>query len=328
MTPAVADAQEPILVAEELVKRYPPARGRGWLRPVGWIEAVAGVSLSLRRGEAVGLVGESGCGKTTFARMLLKLIPPDAGRILYRGTDLVPLSEAEMRPFRRRIQIVFQDPYGALNPRMTVGESLEDGLRLAGVRGRAAKRERIGRLLAQVGLPPSAAGLRPHEFSGGQRQRIGIARALSVEPEVLVCDEPVSALDVSIQAQILNLLADLQEALGLSLLVISHDLNVVGYFCQGVAVMVRGRIVETGPVEALFAAPLHPYTRRLLAAVPDPQRIGEGAGPEPAAEAEPCASPVACGLWPDCPEAVPECRRFAGGWTDAGGGHRVRCLRP
>lgn len=316
-----------ILAVRNLVKRYPRGREGFLARPSGWVEAVAGVSFEIDRGETLGLVGESGCGKTTVARMLLKLLPADGGQILYRGRDLVPLSEAEMRPLRRKIQIVFQDPYGSLNPRLTIGETLRDGLRLAGVTARGAVRQRIAALLERVGLPASAAERYPHEFSGGQRQRIGIARALSVEPEILVCDEPVSALDVSIQAQILNLLADLRETLGLSCLFISHDLNVVGYFCRRIAVMVGGRIVEQAPAEALFDAPRHPYTRQLLAAAADPLRAASGGAPAAPPREESFPSPEACIGYPSCPEAAPECRGWAGDLTDAGGGHYVRCLR-
>ncbi len=317
----------PILAARNLVKRYPRGREGFRSRPAAGIEAVSGVSFELARGETLGLVGESGCGKTTLARMLLKLLPADEGRILYRGVDLVPLSETEMRPLRRKIQIVFQDPYGSLNPRLTIGQTLRDGLHLAGVTGRGALRQRIAAVLERVGLPASAADRYPHEFSGGQRQRIGIARALSVEPEILVCDEPVSALDVSIQAQILNLLADLRESLGLSCLFISHDLNVVGYFCRRIAVMVHGRIVEEAPAEALFDAPLHPYTRQLLAAAADPLREVADAASLVGTQAAPSASPDACIAYSACPEAASACRAWAGDLTDAGGGHYVRCLR-
>ncbi len=327
MNRSTCPGDTPILAARNLVKRYPRGRERFRSQPADGIEAVSGVSFELACGETLGLVGESGCGKTTLARMLLKLLPADEGKILYRGVDLVPLSEAEMRPLRRRIQIVFQDPYGSLNPRLTIGQALRDGLRLAGITGRGAVRHRIATLLERVGLPASAADRYPHEFSGGQRQRIGIARALSVEPEILVCDEPVSALDVSIQAQILNLLGDLREDLSLSCLFISHDLNVVGYFCRRIAVMVHGRIVEEAPAETLFDNPLHPYTRQLLAAAADPLRSVAHAVASARAQAASSASPHACIAYPACPEAASACRAWAGDLTDAGGGHYVRCLQ-
>jgi ABC-type glutathione transport system ATPase component len=268
--PVNTDPPPEILRIEGLRKRFPVRRGF-FQRTVGWVRAVEDVSLAVAAGRTLGLVGESGCGKTTLARMIVNLLPADAGRILFRGTDLCALSAAEMKPLRRQIQIIFQDPYGSLNPRMTVGQTLAEGLRMAGIRSRRRAGERLEELLALVGLSPRAVGRFPHEFSGGQRQRIGIARALSVAPSLIVCDEPVSALDVSIQAQIINLLKDLQDRLGLSYLFISHDLNIVGYLCHQVAVMYRGRIVEIAPAEALFESPRHPYTRRLLAAAPDPE---------------------------------------------------------
>ena len=317
-----------ILRIEKLSKHFPIRRGF-FQRAVGWVPAVENVSLAVADGRTLGLVGESGCGKTTVARLILQLLPADGGRILYKGTDIGALTEKDLRPLRKEIQIVFQDPYGSLNPRMTVGQTLAEGLRLRGVRDRLGRRHETVRLLELVGLAPASADRYPHEFSGGQRQRIGIARALSVEPSLVICDEPVSALDVSIQAQILNLLKDLQDRLGLSYLFISHDLNVVGYLCHHVAVMYRGRIMEQAPADALFENPRHPYTHALLAAAPDieagKRKAAEAAGAEPSEAA--ATSPGGCPFLPRCPVGEDRCRLFDGDLTKAGEEHYVRCWR-
>ena len=317
-----------ILRIEGLKKHFPIRRGF-FQRTVGWVRAVENVSLALAGGKTLGLVGESGCGKTTVARMILNLLPADAGRILYKGVDICGFSEKDMKPFRKQIQIIFQDPYGSLNPRMTVGQTLGEGLRMAGIRGRQLARERLERLLELVGMAPAAVDRYPHEFSGGQRQRIGIARALSVEPSLVICDEPVSALDVSIQAQIINLLKDLQDRLGLSYLFISHDLNVVGYLCHHVAVMYKGQIMEYAPAEEMFQNPLHPYTHVLLAAVPEPE-AGKKAATQ-ALEREPAEAvtelPEGCRFQSKCPERDDRCRLFGGDLTPAGEEHYVRCWR-
>ncbi len=317
-----------ILSVERLTKTFPVQRGF-FQRRAGFVRAVDRVSLAIGRGMTLGLVGESGCGKSTLARMLLKLLPSDSGRIVFEGTDISAFSEAEMKPLRRQIQIVFQDPYGSLNPRMSVGQTLAEGLRTAGVRGRENAALQTEKLLALVGLSPRAADRYPHEFSGGQRQRIGIARALSVEPALVICDEPVSALDVSIQAQIINLLKDLQDRMGLSYLFITHDLNVVGYLCHRVAVMYRGRIVEEAPAEELFENPRHPYTHALLAAAPD---IDAQKGPAPQAVLEDppeerAPPPDGCRFHPRCPEGEERCRSFNEEWVRVGEEHRVRCWK-
>jgi len=317
-----------ILRIEGLKKHFPIRRGF-FQRTVGWVRAVENVSLALAGGKTLGLVGESGCGKTTVARMILNLLPADAGRILYKGVDICGFSEKDMKPFRKQIQIIFQDPYGSLNPRMTVGQTLGEGLRMAGIRGRQLARERLERLLELVGMAPAVVDRYPHEFSGGQRQRIGIARALSVEPSLVICDEPVSALDVSIQAQIINLLKDLQDRLGLSYLFISHDLNVVGYLCHHVAVMYKGQIMEYAPAEEMFQNPLHPYTHVLLAAVPEPE-AGKKAATE-ALEREPAEAvtelPEGCRFQSKCPERDDRCRLLGPDLTQAGEEHYVRCWR-
>jgi oligopeptide transport system ATP-binding protein len=317
-----------ILTVEGLRKLFPIRKGF-FQRAAGWVHAVENVSFSIERGKTLGLVGESGCGKTTVARMILKLLPSDAGRILFNDVDLCGLSDAEMKPLRKQIQIIFQDPYGSLNPRMSVGEAIGEGLRMAGVRGRNPAAERTQELLARVGLSARAIDRYPHEFSGGQRQRIGIARALSVEPSLIICDEPVSALDVSIQAQIINLLKDLQDQLGLSYLFISHDLNVVGYLCQRVAVMYRGQIMEHAPTEELFEHPLHPYTHLLLSAVPDPEdpkRSGSVQGvsdvPETARDV-----PEGCRFRLKCLESEESCRHYDAPLVRVGEDHWVRCWK-
>ncbi|KFX61793.1 ABC transporter ATP-binding protein [Paraburkholderia fungorum] len=257
-----AVSEAPLLALQDVRIDYPQRHGKTTLR------AVDGVSLQIARGETVGLVGESGCGKSTLSKAILRLVPTAGGEIRLRGTDLVPLGERELRPLRRHVQMVFQDPYASLNPRRTVAEILDTVLVVNGIGNAQQRRARIATMLDRVGLPNSALGRFPHEFSGGQRQRIGIARALVLEPDLLICDEPVSALDVSIQAQILNLLVDLKRDLGLAYLFISHDLSVVRYIADRVHVMQAGRIVESGHHRDIWRAPQHPYTRTLLDAIP------------------------------------------------------------
>jgi oligopeptide/dipeptide ABC transporter ATP-binding protein len=316
-----------LLRAEGLVKHFPVRRGL-FGRDAGAVRAVDGVSLAIRRGETLGLVGESGSGKSTTGRLLLRLVPATAGRVEFDGHAVFDLDARALRALRREMQIIFQDPYSSLNPRMTVGAAIEEPIRVHGVAKKAEARERVAALLTRVGLAPDHAARYPHEFSGGQRQRVGIARALALGPRFVVCDEPVSALDVSVQAQILNLLADLQCDLGLTYLFIAHDLAVVRRIADRVAVMYLGKVVEEAETEALFRSPLHPYTRALLSAipVPDPKTRREriilpGDPPDPA------APPPGCPFHPRCPEAVPECRSEVPPLREAQPGHRVSCLR-
>ena len=257
-----------LLEAVHLSRRFAIRRGLVLARQVGEVAAVDDISFDLARGETLGIVGESGSGKSTTARLVLRLIEPSAGRVVFDGTDITALSGAALRHFRRRMQIVFQDPFASLDPRQRVGEIIAEPLRLHRPGAAAPRRARVAELLGLVGLAPAQADRYPHEFSGGQRQRIGIARALAAEPDLIVCDEPVSALDVSIQAQVLNLLRDLQEQLGLSYLFITHDLAVVRHVAHRIAVMRQGKIVELAATDTLFAAPADPYTRQLLAAMP------------------------------------------------------------
>ena len=260
-------SSEPLLEVTGLKKHFPVRRG-AMQRRTGSVCAVDGVSLRLYRGETLGLVGESGCGKTTVARTVLRLTRPDSGRIVFDGADLGQATAAQLRALRPRMQMIFQDSYSSLNPRMSVGRSIAEPLLQHTSLNRAERGERVAELMSMVGLDPRLAARMPHEFSGGQRQRVGIARALALRPELIICDEPISSLDISIQAQIVNLLADIRERFGLTCLFISHDLRMVRHLCDRVAVMHRGRIVETAPAAALFREPKHPYTRTLLSAVP------------------------------------------------------------
>ena len=286
-----------------LVKHFPGERGLlGLGRPRARVRAVDGVSFTIARGRTLGLVGESGCGKSTAGRAILRLIEPDAGRVTVDGQDVLALGARELRALRRRMQIVFQDPYGSLNPRMTVRQTLAEPLAIHRVAAGAEADRRIGSLLEEVGLDPSFTGSYPHELSGGQRQRVGIARALSVEPQFLVLDEPVSALDVSVQAQVLNLLADLQQRRRLTFLFIAHDLAVVKHIADDVAVMYLGKIVERAPAATLYAAPRHPYTTSLLSAVPVPDPKAQRARIVLAGEVpSPANPPPGCPFHPRCP---------------------------
>jgi len=319
---------EPLLAARGLVRRYPVDKGFWLSRGRRFVRAVDGVDLEVRRGETLAVVGESGCGKSTLARLLLRLERPDAGAVLLEGRDLAPLSERALRPLRRRLQIVFQDPYASLNPRLSVGALVGEPLLVHGLGDAAFRRRRVAELLELVGLRPALAGRFPHELSGGQRQRVAIARALATGPDLLVGDEPVSALDVSVQAQVLNLLAELKARLGLTLLIITHDLAVVRQVAERVAVMYLGRVVETAPTDQLLAAPRHPYTRALLAAVPRPdpaargrRRILEGELPSPV------DPPSGCRFRTRCPFAVAACARLDPPLEPAGPGRFVACLR-
>ncbi|HKK14719.1 MAG TPA: ABC transporter ATP-binding protein [Gammaproteobacteria bacterium] len=315
-----------LLEVEDLKVHFPIQRGV-FKRTVGHVFAVDGVSLDIGRGRTVALVGESGCGKTTVGKAIIQLLRPTAGRVRFEGTDLARLRGRALRRRRRDFQIIFQDPFSSMNPRMRVGDIIEEGMVAQGlVSGAGQRRQRVESLLEQVGLAPEHRSRYPHEFSGGQRQRICVARALAVNPRLLVCDEPTSALDVSVQAQILNLLRRLQDELELAYLFISHDLSVVGYLADEVAVMYLGRIVEHGPVQAVLDRPLHPYTRALLSAVPTIEADSgrqvirlQGDLPSPA------APPRGCHFHPRCPEAMPVCReRYPG--TTAQDGRQVRCF--
>lgn len=308
-TQGSAPAGNEILAIRDL-KTYFPVR-RGVLSRVhAWVKAVDGVSFSVQRGKTLGLVGESGCGKTTVGRTILRLIPATAGQVNFDGQDVFTLGRSELRALRRRMQIIFQDPFGSLNPRMTVGTIVGEALTVHGI-ARGRERDRIvAELLERCGLSASYVRRYPHEFSGGQRQRIGIARALALSPDLIICDEPVSALDVSIQSQILNLLKDLQEEMGLSYLFIAHNLAVVEHFSHEVAVMYLGRIVEKAPAEEIYRNPKHPYTQALMSAIPaaDPSRrrsrvVLTGEVPSP------LNPPPGCAFHPRCPLAVPACRR-------------------
>ena len=320
-------SHNPVLTVEGLRKYFPVQRGF-LQRVIGWIKAVDGVDFAIDRGKTLGLVGESGCGKSTIGRLILKLLEPDEGRIMYQGHDISGFSEKAMRPLRKELQIIFQDPYGSLNPRMTVGQSIEEGLRTVGVKGYGERKTRVAHLLEMVGIRPDAADFYPHQFSGGQRQRVGIARALSVNPSVIICDEPVSALDVSIQSQIINLLMELQSTLGLSYLFISHDLNVVGYLSDTVAVMYLGHIMEYAPAEVLYDNPLHPYTLALLSAIPasepdERHQLPLLAGDVPS----PFNPPPGCKFQGRCPLVENRCRKEEIKLYTVSEGHVVRCWK-
>jgi len=314
-----------VLSVENLVKHFVTKRS-ALGRPLATVKAVDRVSFALAAGETLAVVGESGCGKSTVGRLVMRLIDATEGRIVIDGTDVTALSERAFRPFRSKVQLIFQDPFASLNPRMTIGDILAEPLMLHEIVPAGRRRERVGELLEMVGLPRHHAARYPHEFSGGQRQRIVIARALAVEPKIVICDEPVSALDVSIRAQILNLLKDLQARLGLSYIFISHDLSVVKHIADRIAVMYLGRIVETGPADAVFADPRHPYTRALLSAIPvasptarRDRRILAGDVPSP------IDPPPGCHLHTRCPFAAEICRVERPPLDDRGTGHGAAC---
>ncbi|MCP8938305.1 ATP-binding cassette domain-containing protein [Alsobacter sp. SYSU M60028] len=310
-----------ILLSVQGLSKTFPTRG-------GLVRAVEDVSFDVRRGSIVGLVGESGSGKTTAGRCVLRLVEPSAGRVVFDGVDLAALPARDMRAWRRRMQIVFQDPYSSLNPRLRVEDIIGEALDTHGLARGGKRRERVAELLRRVGLDPEHARRFPHEFSGGQRQRIGIARALAVEPEFIVADEPVSALDVSVQAQVLNLLQDLQKAYGLTMLFIAHDLSVVEYLCDEVVVMYLGRVMERGPSRLVYGAPRHPYTRALLSAAPTPDPkaprgriVLQGDIPSP------LDPPSGCVFRTRCRYAVAACAATVPAAEEVAPGHAVACIR-
>ena len=319
---------EVLLRAENIVKRF-PVTGGIFSREVAAVKAVSDVSFEIKKGETLGLVGESGCGKSTLGRCLIRLIDPTSGKITFKGQDITKVEGNELRELRKKMQIIFQDPYASLNPRMTIGAILEEPLLIHNLYDSPKDRtDRIHELVNLVGLRPEHLTRYPHEFSGGQRQRVGIARALAVNPELIICDEPVSALDVSIQAQVINLLMELQQKLGLTYVFIAHDLKVVEHVSHRVAVMYLGKIVEMSPSEELYKNPKHPYTKALLSAIPVPD-------PKPRAERiiltgdvpSPLNPPEGCHFNPRCPLVGEECKTQSPQLKDAGGEHFVSCLK-
>ncbi|MFN2383014.1 MAG: ABC transporter ATP-binding protein [Gemmatimonadota bacterium] len=318
----------PALLAVRDLRKYFPIRKGFWSRTVGQVKAIDGISFDIFPGEVLGLVGESGCGKTTTGRCILRLIEPTSGRVEFAGEDVLALDKRGLRTIRGEMQIIFQDPYSSLNPRITVGAMLAEALKIHEIAEGAAAQARIRELLQVVGLFPEHASRYPHEFSGGQRQRIGVARALSVNPKFIVCDEPVSALDVSVQAQVINLLRDLQSEFDLTFLFIAHDLAVVEHISDRVAVMYLGKLMELAEADELYRNPLHPYTRALLSAIPVAEPRGrrerivlQGDVPSPA------NPPTGCPFHPRCPIASAECAEVIPEFRDVGGGHFVACIK-
>ena len=317
-----------ILRAENIVKSF-PVYGGLFSREIGSVQAVQGVSFELKKGETLGLVGESGCGKSTLGRSLIKLLQPTSGKIFFKNQDITHFKGEQLRELRKSMQIIFQDPYASLNPRMTIGSILEEPLVIHNLfNSQKDRNDRVQELIKLVGLRPEHLSRYPHEFSGGQRQRVGIARALAVNPDLIICDEPVSALDVSIQAQVINLLMELQQKLGLTYVFIAHDLKVVEHVSTRVAVMYLGKIVEMADADLLYKNPLHPYTKALLSAIPVPD-------PKPRAERiiltgdvpSPINPPPGCHFNPRCPLASEECRQTAPQLFDRGSEHWVSCLK-
>lgn len=318
----------PLLALRDVAKHYPVRRGP-LRRTVGMVRAVDGVTLDVFAGETVGLVGESGSGKTTLARAALYLDPPTAGTVRFAGADPAALSPEALRRMRREVQMVFQDPLASLDPRMRVGRTVEEPLAVHGLGSREDRRRAVLELFERVGLDPRLAARYPHELSGGQQQRVGIARALATSPRLVVADEPISALDVSIQAQIVNLMEDLKEAMGLTYLFIAHDLSMVRHVSQRVAVLYLGKLAETGPADPVLTRPLHPYTRALVASMPRLGARGRAAavavGPDEAPPPDPARPPRGCRFHPRCPFATERCREEEPEWRAVGDGRHVAC---
>jgi len=327
----VQSASDILINVQDLKMYFPVTAGLLIQRKIADVKAVDGVSFSVKKGETLGLVGESGCGKSTTGRAILQLYKPTAGSVQFGGVELTRLGAGELRRMRRKMQMIFQDPYASLNPRMSIGSIIGEPLQIHGLaKGSRARKERIQDLMRVVGLNPYYANRYPHEFSGGQRQRIGIARALAVEPDFIVADEPVSALDVSIQAQIINLMEDLQNQFGLTYLFIAHDLSVVRHISDRVGVMYLGKMMEMTDRNELYENPLHPYTKALLSAVPVPDPAVERkreriilTGDVPS----PLRPPPGCVFHTRCPIAIEECRQVIPEWRDVGGDHWVACHR-
>jgi len=321
-------AGEDLLEVKDLVMHFPLTKGIIFQRQVGAVQAVDGVSFTVKKGETLGMVGESGCGKSTTGRAILQLYKPTAGQVNFHGQDLTKLGSGEMRKMRRHLQMIFQDPYASLNPRMTVGNIIAEPMQIHNLVPKNERNERVQELLETVGLNPYFANRYPHEFSGGQRQRIGVARALAANPEFIVADEPVSALDVSIQAQIVNLMEDLQQQFGLTYLFIAHDLSVIRHISDRVAVMYLGKVVELATRDGLYDNPLHPYTKALLSAVPIPDPVVEKkreriilTGDVPS----PINPPSGCHFHTRCPYVMDICKAEEPAFADQGGGHFVAC---
>jgi len=321
-------ATETVIKVNKLVKNFPVSRGLFSRAQRHILHAVDGVSFEVFRGETLGVVGESGCGKTTLGRCVLQLYRPDSGEVFFHQTDLTKLSEDELRPFRSKMQLIFQDPYDSLDPRMTANDIIAEPLLIHNVNAKE-RNDRVAEMLNVVGLSPYMAERYPHEFSGGQRQRLGVARALALKPDFIVCDEPLSALDVSIQAQIINLLDDLQQEFGVAYLFISHDLSVVRHISDRILVMYLGKIMEISPRDELYKNPLHPYTQALLSAVPIPDPDIEFARKVIVLQGEPpnpINPPSGCVFHPRCPRAFGDCPQIVPQLKDAGSGQLVACL--